>query len=186
MRKPRAFRPTADPLETRMVPSSVTVAMRAAQLANFHPNLQLNTPFAHAFGAPGGVSGGFISATRATTAATNRNLGNLGAGSLLAGRGGPFGVPFSSLVNATTIRTSTGVANVARLGTGTGLTFSNATPGAISGLTFSNSVPGAISGLTFANSLVSTAQNNSTFLPGSAFSGINGFSFNNGNGMFGF
>ena len=181
MRKPRAFRPSADPLETRMVPSSVTVAMRAAHLANFRPALQLHSPFALRFS--GGVpspGSGFLSATRTATGTAGTNL--LGSGGLFGGRFSPLPNPLS-----TTIRTSTGVTNLNNpaTGFGAGLTFPNAVPGAISGLTFRNAVPGAISGLTFTNSLARLSQTSTTFInTTSAFT--NGFSFNPATGMFGF
>jgi hypothetical protein len=119
MRKPRAFRPTADPLETRMVPSSVTVAMRgAAQLANFHPALQFSTPSLRF--APGTVGAGQLTASRVAT-----GVSGFGSNSLLTGRNGPIGNgPVTGLINSITTRTSTGVT-----------TFNTATQGVTPGFT---------------------------------------------------
>lgn len=178
MRKPRSFRPTADPLESRMVPSSVTVAMRAAHLGSFHPRLQLHTPFARTFaGTVAGLTGASISSTR--TAAPRTGL-NIGSNALLAGRNGPIGNGLQStlLDNVATTRTSTGVTTASNSrGAFGGLAF-NSPPGTITGLTF-NSAPGAITGLTTAGTTVVSGG-----LVSNPFTttGINGVTINTGTG----
>jgi len=138
MRKPHAFHPGADQLESRMVLSQVGLPLRAQQAASFHPVLQLNNPFAgslRSVAAGAGTASGSVSRSAAI-----RNT-SFGQNALIAGRS-------STNPTATTAFTSTGVTTV-NTGTTPSLIFRNAVPGQITGLTFRNATPGVITGLTF-------------------------------------
>jgi len=108
MRKPRAFRPTADELETRKVLSTVGVTARAGQLAAFHPTLQLNTPFARTLQMP--IAGGLTaSGTFSRTAATPRAFGS---NALFAGRLGPGGGALANNINGITNQLANNIGGV--------------------------------------------------------------------------
>jgi len=201
MRKPRAFHPAADQLESRKVLSQVGIATRAAHLAAFHPTLQLNNPFARTIRQfPAGnftASGSF---TRTAAARPNPFGVNFGVNSLFAGRLAPSLTPptlFTS-TGVTTANTGVGTATatspsllptvftstgVTTPSTGVGsLTFNNSIPGAITGLTFRNSIPGMISGMTLNNGFGAFGTN--PFLNSLGVTGTNGLTLNNGLGTF--
>jgi len=180
MRKPHAFRPAADPLESRTVLSSVSVAMHAAQLGAFHPPLQINSsPRTLRAGLPAPTGG----ATVAPRVATTPSAG-LGTNALLAGRTGPFGtLPSNSLAgNSLTNNINNGFFTTAN-----NPNFGLATTGVSNGLAFNNGLglPGNLGSLAFNNGAsTGLAFNNGLGLPGNSagLGGATGLNVNNGLG----